>query len=122
MRTKTQVENFGGGAKRLKALSFRSSKTKDWDRVDQGRILAIRDLYPGPASKKRSNVYDALAEAYIAKGDKARAMEQLEAYSKTGGRDPKATLKLGLRIVRGGSGQKSGCRRRRSIGCMYSIS
>ncbi len=88
VRTKTQVENFDDWAKRLKALN-QNVKTKDWDAVIK-EGLAIRDLYPDYV--EAGNVYDALAEAYIAKGDKAKAMEQLEAYSKTGGRDP-ATLK-----------------------------
>jgi tetratricopeptide (TPR) repeat protein len=87
-RTKTQVENFDTWAKQLKEISA-NSKTKDWDAViKQG--LAIRDLYPDYV--ELGNVYDFLAQAYLAKNDKPKAMEQLEAYSKIGGRDP-VTLK-----------------------------
>src|ERR1035438_3411359 len=35
-----------------------------------------------------------LAKLYLDKGDKAHAMEQLEAYSKTGGRDPEKVKQL----------------------------
>src|SRR5947209_3889685 len=86
--TKTQVENFDEWAKRLRALS-QNAKTKDWDTVIK-EGLAIRDMYPDYV--ELGNVYDFLAQAYVAKGDKAKAMEQLSAYSKIGGRDP-ATLK-----------------------------
>jgi tetratricopeptide (TPR) repeat protein len=51
---------------------------------------AIRDLYPDYVEKH--SVYEMLAAAYEAKGDKAAAMAQLAQYAQIGGRDP-ATLK-----------------------------
>jgi tetratricopeptide (TPR) repeat protein len=47
------------------------------------------------------NVYEFLAEAWLAKGDKAKAAAELERYSAVGGRDPVtlkqlATLEVGL--------------------------
>ncbi len=87
-QTKKQVDGFDDWAKRLKALS-QNAKTKDWATViKEGE--AIRDIYPDYV--ELGNVYDFLAQAYIATGDKAKAMEQLSRYSKIGGRDP-ATLK-----------------------------
>jgi tetratricopeptide (TPR) repeat protein len=82
------VEGFDDWAKRLKALS-QNAKTKDWATVIK-EGLAIRDIYPDYV--ELGNVYDFLAQAYVATGDKAKAMEQLSKYSKIGGRDP-ATLK-----------------------------
>jgi tetratricopeptide (TPR) repeat protein len=87
-QTKSQVEGFDDWAKRLRALS-QNAKTKDWDTVIK-EGLAIRDIYPDYV--ELGNVYDFLAQAYVAKGEKAKAMEQLAKYSKIGGRDP-ATLK-----------------------------
>jgi Flp pilus assembly protein TadD len=40
------------------------------------------------------NVYEFLAQAYLAKGDKAKAIAQLEKYSKIGGRDPRPLKEL----------------------------
>jgi tetratricopeptide (TPR) repeat protein len=87
-QTKSQVEGFDDWAKRLKALS-QNAKTKDWATVIK-EGLAIRDIYPDYV--ELGNVYDFLAQAYVATGDKAKAMEQLSKYSKIGGRDP-GTLK-----------------------------
>ena len=40
---------------------------------------AIRDMYPDYV--EAGSVYEALAQAYTAKNDKAKAMEQLKRYS-----------------------------------------
>jgi hypothetical protein len=87
-QTKSQVEGFDEWAKRLRGIS-QSAKTKDWGAViKEGE--AIRDIYPDYV--ELGNVYDFLAQAYLAKDDKAKAMAELAKYSKIGGRDP-ATLK-----------------------------
>jgi tetratricopeptide (TPR) repeat protein len=41
-----------------------------------------------------ANVYAALAKAYLAKGDKAHAIEELAIYSRVGGRDPDTVKQL----------------------------
>ena len=46
---------------------------------------AIRDLYPDYVEP--GSVYEALAQAYIAKKDNAKAMEQLKRYAKIGGQE-----------------------------------
>jgi tetratricopeptide (TPR) repeat protein len=40
------------------------------------------------------NVYDSLAQAWMGKGDKAKAAAELERYSKVGGRDPQSLKEL----------------------------
>ena len=55
------------------------SKKKDWDGViKQG--TAIRDLYPDYVEEH--SVYEVLAQAYLAKGDKPAAIAELERYVK----------------------------------------
>ena len=87
--TKTSVDHFDEWKKSLKSI-FELSKTKDWSAViKQG--TAIRDMYPDYVEEH--SVYEALAEAYLAKGDKPAAIEELLRYEKIGGRDPES-LKL----------------------------
>jgi tetratricopeptide (TPR) repeat protein len=87
-RTKTTVDGFDEWKKRLRGISD-SAKAKNWDEVIK-EGTAIRDLYTDYV--EAGSVYEFLAEAYTAKGDKAKAMAELERYSKVGGRNP-ATLK-----------------------------
>ncbi len=99
-QTKRQVEGFDEWAKRLRGIS-QSAKTKDWGAViKEGE--AIRDMYPDYV--ELGNVYDFLSQAYLAQGDKAKAMAELTKYSKIGGRDP-ATLKQ-LATLQEEAGQK----------------
>jgi len=87
--TKKTVEHFDEWKKTLKALVEMSS-TKDWGAViKQG--TAIRDMYPDYVEEH--SVYEILATAYAAQGDKAKAVEELLRYEKIGGRDPES-LKL----------------------------
>ena len=87
--TKTSVDHFDEWKKSLKSI-FELAKTKDWSAViKQG--TAIRDMYPDYVEEH--SVYEALAEAYLAKGDKPAAIEELLRYEKIGGRDPES-LKL----------------------------
>ena len=44
-------------------------------------------------------MYEALAEAYLAKGDKPAAIDELQRYEKIGGRDPES-LKLLSKTLR----------------------
>ena len=52
------------------------------------RGTAIRDIYPDFV--ETGNVYEFLAQAYLAKNDKAKEMAELERYSAVGGRSPAA--------------------------------
>jgi len=82
--TKRTVDNFDDWRKRIRAVS-EDAKEKDWDGViSKGE--AIRDLYPDYV--ETGSVYEFLANAWTAKGDKAKAMAELARYADAGGRDP----------------------------------
>ena len=85
---KKQVDGFQTWEEQLKLLS-QAAKAKKWDDVIKDGN-AIRDLYPDFV--ETGNVYEFLAQAYVAQDDKAKAMAELERYSSVGGRNP-ATLK-----------------------------
>ena len=87
--TKEEVDHFDEWKKGLKSV-YESSKTKDWGAVIK-EGTAIRDMYPDYVEEH--SVYEALAEAYLAQGNKPKAIEELLRYEKIGGRDPE-TLKL----------------------------
>lgn len=87
-QTKRTVDGFDEWKKGVKAMS-ENAKAKKWDDViTEG--ARIRDLYPDYV--EAASVYEFLADAYEAKGDKAKAMAELARYSKIGGRNP-ATIK-----------------------------
>lgn len=87
---KKQVDGFEDWQKQLKMVS-QAAKNKDWSAViTEG--TAIRDLYPDFV--ELGNVYEFLANAYLAKEDKAKAMAELERYSAIGGRSPRALEQL----------------------------
>ncbi len=54
------------------------------DVIREGK--AIRDYYPDYVEP--GSVYELMADAYMAKGDKAAARKELEKYSQVGGRSP----------------------------------
>jgi tetratricopeptide (TPR) repeat protein len=86
--THATVAGFDEWKKSIRGLS-ESEKAKNWDEViKQG--TAIRDLYVDYV--EAANVYEFLAEAYLAKNEKGKATDELERYSSVGGRNP-ATLK-----------------------------
>jgi len=79
---KKQVDGFQGWTEQIKLVS-QAAKEKQWDEVIK-RGTAIRDVYPDFVEV--GNVYEFLAQAYLAKGDKANAMAELERFSLIGGR------------------------------------
>ena len=64
---------------------IRGGEGQELGRRDQGRHRAFAILYPDYV--EAGSVYEFLADAYLAKGDKAKAMAELERYSKIGGRE-----------------------------------
>ena len=48
------------------------------------------------------SVYEVLADAYLAKGDKAAAAAELERYARAGGRNPEALKKLATLLEEAG--------------------
>ena len=87
--TKNAVDHFDEWKTSLKFLMEKSA-AKDWDAVIKSGVV-IRDMYPDYVEEH--SVYEALAAAYLAKGDKPAAIAELELYEKIGGRDPES-LKL----------------------------
>jgi cellulose synthase operon protein C len=83
-QTKSAVEGFDGWTKGVKSIN-EEVKAKDWDAVIK-EGTAIRDIYADYVDP--GSVYEALAKAYEAKGDTAKAMEQLKLYSARRGRNP----------------------------------
>ena len=79
---KKQVDGFQGWTDQIKLVS-QAAKEKQWDEVIK-RGTEIRDVYPDFV--ELGNVYEFLKQAYLAKGDKAKAMEELERFSAVGGR------------------------------------
>jgi len=89
-QTQKTVENFDEWRKRVRTLSG-LIKDKKWDdAIKEGE--AIRDMYTEYVEK--GSVYEFLSQAWLAKGDKLKAMAELERYSKIGGRDPQTLKQL----------------------------
>jgi len=89
-QTAKTVSSYDDWRKRIKGVSD-SVKAKKWDDViKEGE--AIRDSYSEYV--EMGNVYDFLAQAWLAKGDKAKATKELETYSRIGGRDPETLKQL----------------------------
>jgi tetratricopeptide (TPR) repeat protein len=87
--TKNAVDHFDEWKKGLKSLVEKST-AKEWDAVIKDGT-AIRDMYPDYVEEH--SVYEALAAAYLAKGNKPAAIAELLRYEEIGGRDPES-LKL----------------------------
>ena len=83
-QTKTTVEHFDDWKKQIKTLVADLRAKKYDDVIREG--AAMRDFYPDYVEP--GSVYEVLADAYAAKGDKAQARQQLEKYSEVGGRSP----------------------------------
>jgi cellulose synthase operon protein C len=86
--TKKSIDSFPEWTDDVKTIAA-AAKAKDYDTVIKIGTKA-RDLFPDYV--EAGSVYEFLAQAYIAKGDKAAAVDELERYMKVGGRDP-STLK-----------------------------
>jgi tetratricopeptide (TPR) repeat protein len=101
--TKKTVDNFDDWKKRIKQVN-EMSKAKDYDGVIK-EGLAIRDFYPDYV--EAGSVYEFLATAYVAKGDKAAAIDQLERYVHAGGRNPGSIEQLGKLLTDAGNGKEA---------------
>jgi len=99
-QTKRTVDGFDDWKKTIKRIS-EYAKEKQWDDVIREGVR-IRDLYPDYVDA--ASVYEFLADAYFAKGEKDKQMAELARYSKIGGRNP-VTLKE-LAALESAAGQK----------------
>ncbi len=100
VQTKRSVDGFDEWKKSIKTVA-EDAKAKKWDEVIR-EGLRIRDLYPDYV--EAASVYEFLADAYEAKGEKDKQMDELARYSKIGGRNP-TTLKQ-LAALQAAAGQK----------------
>ena len=83
-QTKNTVDHFEEWTKQLKVLVADERSKKYDDVIREG--AAIRDFYPDYVEP--GSVYELMADAYEAKGDKTSARNELEKYSQVGGRSP----------------------------------
>jgi tetratricopeptide (TPR) repeat protein len=74
----------------MKELAAAASEKNDEALLTKAR--EIRDLFPDFV--EGGNVYETLAEFYLAKGNKPAATAELEQYARRGGRNPAALKKL----------------------------
>ena len=84
------VEKFPEWRKLLKE-ALKAARAEKWDEVIEPAVAA-RDIYPEYV--EGGNAYTLLADAYLKKGDKAAAIEQLQLYQQAGGRSPTRIKKL----------------------------
>jgi len=102
-QTKTTVEHFDEWRKQIKAISDDLRAKKYDDVIREGN--AIRDYYTDYVEP--GNVYEFLADAYEAKGDKAAARKELEKYNEVGGRSPLLVERLAKLQAEAGEPKKA---------------
>ena len=88
--TRKPVAHFDEWKAGLKQV-VEAHRNKDWDAVIKTGT-AIRDDYPDYV--EQHSIYEALADAYLAKDNQPAARAELERYVKTGGRNPDAIKRL----------------------------
>ncbi len=93
--TKKQVQNFEEWRSKMRELSVAASK-KDNDTVIKDGP-AVRDLFPDFV--EAGSAYELLAGAYVAKGNKPAAIDELLRYVHAGGRTPDSIMQLGKLLV-----------------------
>jgi tetratricopeptide (TPR) repeat protein len=103
VRTEGPVTHLAEWKIGVKKLNADLKAQKYDDVIDQG--LKIRDWYPDYVES--GSVYQMLADAYQAKGDKKNAMLQLEKYSATGGRSSSLVKRLASLQQEAGQNQKA---------------
>jgi tetratricopeptide (TPR) repeat protein len=89
-QTKITVEHLADWRTGVKQMREDLKAKKYDDVLRQGQ--AIREFYTDYVES--GSVYELMADAYLAKGDKASARAQLEKYSAVGGRNPALVKKL----------------------------
>ncbi len=98
-QVKKTVDNYTEWRTKLKTLNELAKTGKTDETIALG--LQIRDLYPDYV--EAGNVYDVLAESYVAKDDNAHAIEELAMYSRIGGRDPDTIKHLAALLEKSGN-------------------
>jgi tetratricopeptide (TPR) repeat protein len=88
--TKKTVDGFDEWKKKIREVSVLAKAGKHDEVIKEAQ--AIRDVYPDYV--EAGSAYEFLSDAYLAKGDKAKAMAELSRYSAIGGRSPVLLKKL----------------------------
>jgi len=102
-QTEKTVKSFDEWRKRVRTVAG-FVKDKKWDdAIREGE--AIRDMYTEYV--EMGSVYESLAQAWLGKGDKAKATAELERYSKVGGRDPQSLKQLSKLLEEQGRKQEA---------------
>jgi len=101
--TKNVVTHFDEWKAGLKKL-FDLAAAKDYDGIIREGV-PLRDMYPDYVEEH--SVYEALANAYIAKGNKPAAIAELARYAKIGGREPESLKLLARELVAAGRKQEA---------------
>jgi tetratricopeptide (TPR) repeat protein len=97
--TKKTVDGFEQWSKELKKVA---TEYKDHDYEDMIRDASgIRDSYPDYV--EAGNVYQFLADGYLAKGDNKAAIAELERFAKVGGRSPDTLKQLATLLEEAGN-------------------
>ncbi|MFB3778115.1 MAG: tetratricopeptide repeat protein [Bryobacteraceae bacterium] len=97
-RTKVPVDTFEEWKKGMQRIAELVKAEKRDDLIREAP--AVRDLYP--EFVESGNLYEVLADAFLAKGDKKAASDELTRYMRAGGRSPDALKRLaGLLEERG---------------------
>lgn len=100
---KNTIEHFDQWRASLKQIAA-ADKAKDYDTVIK-LGAAARDIYPDFVED--GNVYEFLANAYLAKSDKPAAIAELERYMKIGGRNPDTLNQLATQLTAAGNRQEA---------------
>jgi tetratricopeptide (TPR) repeat protein len=96
--TQRTVEGFDAWVKKMREINELAKANKHDEVIREA--TAIRDVYPDYVEV--GSVYEFLADAYLAKSDKPRAIEELARYSQIGGRDPGLIKKLATLLEEAG--------------------
>ncbi len=96
--TKLVVEGFDQWRERLKEVHA-LAREKRHDEVLR-LAGAVRDVYPEYV--EAGSAYELLADAHLARGDKAAAAAELDRYARAGGRDPELLKRLGGLLAEAG--------------------
>ena len=97
--TKKTVDGFDEWRKELKKVAT-EYKAHDYEEMIRD-ASGIRDSYPDYV--EAGNVYQFLADGYVAKGDKKAAIAELERYAKVGGRSPDTLKQLATLLEEAGN-------------------
>jgi len=102
-QTKNPVEHFAEWQKQIKTMVEDLRAKKYDDVIREG--TAIRDFYPDYV--EAGSVYELMADAYTAKGDKVSARKELEQYNQVGGRSSMLIKRLATQEEEAGEPKKA---------------